>query len=234
MTTSDGYGIGSLCVVDRVPRRLTDEQAAVLRILARQLAGRVELIRHVALQKALIADRERLLRDLLAEVTDGRLRLCLSPADLPPLRTPFAGPTALSKAGGVRALRQETARACRSTAMAAVRVHDFETAVGEAAMNAVVHSEAGTGSVFLGADGTVQVQIEDHGPGIPLGDLPKATLRRGYSTAGTLGHGFKMILRTADRVFLLTGPAGTTVVLEQDQAAPLPGWQGAVSTESRT
>ena len=225
LVTSEGYGIGSLCVVDAAPRRLTDEQAAVLRLLARQLAGRVELMRHVALQNALIADRERLVRDLLAVVTDDCLRLCLSSDDLPPPLPVFAGPIALSKTSGIRTLRQETVRACKAAGMPGNRVHDFDTAVGEAAMNAVVHSAAGAGSVFLDERGTVQVRIKDTGTGIPLGDLPKATLRRGYSTAGTLGYGFSMILTTADRVFLLTGPAGTTIVLEQDKTVPIAGWQ---------
>jgi hypothetical protein len=30
-----------------------------------------------------------------------------------------------------------------------------------------------------------------------------------------LGHGMKMILQTTDRLWLLTGPTGTIVVLEQ-------------------
>ncbi len=42
------------------------------------------------------------------------------------------------------------------------------------------------------------------------------------TTAGTLGHGFHMMLRTADRVFLLTGPGGTTLVLEKEREAPGP------------
>ena len=92
-------------------------------------------------------------------------------------------------------------------------------------MNAVVHSGGGTGFVFLDERGAVQVRVEDRGSGIPLAELPKATLRRGYSTAGTMGHGFKMILTTADRVYLLTGPSGTAVVLEQERTAPPSEWQ---------
>ena len=223
LVTSEGYGIGSLCIMDGIPRRLTDEQAAVLRLLARQLVGRVEMMRHVALQNALIADRECLMRDLLAGVTDGRLLLCLTADDLPPPFSFFAGPIALSKTGGVRELRRQARDACEAAGITGARVHDFETAVGEAAMNAVVHSAVGIGMVYLNKCGTVQVRIEDHGAGIPLGDLPKATLRRGYSTAGTMGHGFSMILMTADRIFLFTGPAGTTIVLEQDKIASTAG-----------
>ncbi len=91
-------------------------------------------------------------------------------------------------------------------------------------MNAVVHSAKGVGHVFTHERGTVQVWVEDEGKGIAVGDLPNATLRRGYSTAGTMGHGFKMILSAVDRVHLLTGGTGTTVVIEQDRAAPLPSW----------
>lgn len=206
LVTSEGCGIGSLCILDGIPRRLTDEQAAVLRLLARQLVGRVEMMRHVALQNALIADRERLL-------TICRRRF----------HSFFAGPIALSKTGGVREPRRQARDACAATGITGARVHDFETAVGEAAMNAVGEAAVGIGTVSLNECRTVQVRIEDHGAGIPLGDLPKATLRRGYSTAGTMGHGFSMILMTASRIFLLTGPARTTIVLGQGKIAPTTG-----------
>lgn len=196
------------------------------------------MMRHVALQSELIADRDRLLResrhtvaqqreflrDVLSSVTDGRLTLCAAADDLPPPLAPLAGPITLS-GGGIRELRRQTVCACRAAGIIGPHGDDLETAVGEAGMNAVVHSEDGDGFVSLDERGTVQVRVEDTGGGIPLAELPKATLRRGYSTAGTMGHGFKMILTTADRVFLLTGPAGTTVVLEQDRTAPPAGWQ---------
>ena len=91
-------------------------------------------------------------------------------------------------------------------------------------MNAVVHAAIGTGHVFTHERGTVQVRVEDEGRGIAVADLPNATLRRGYSTAGTMGHGFKMILMTVDRVHLLTGSTGTHVVIEQDRDAVCPSW----------
>jgi sensor histidine kinase regulating citrate/malate metabolism len=66
--------------------------------------------------------------------------------------------------------------------------------------------------------------VTDQGPGIPLEDLPRATLKKGFTTAGTMGHGMKIVLQTVDRVFLLTGAGGTTVVLEQGRVAPPPAW----------
>ena len=91
-------------------------------------------------------------------------------------------------------------------------------------MNAIVHGGGGTGRVSVGADGTVQVRVEDQGGGISVENLPRATLSRGFSTQATLGHGLKMMLETADRLYLLTGPTGTTVVLEQERDKPPPAW----------
>ena len=71
---------------------------------------------------------------------------------------------------------------------------------------------------------SVQVRVEDHGTGISMENLPRAALSRGFSTKATLGHGLKMMLQTADRVYLLTGPGGTTVVLEQERERPVPNW----------
>ena len=174
--------------------------------------------------KANIARQQGLLRDMLASVTEGKLTLCYSPDDLPDPLVRFAEPVPLSASGGIRELRRHTLGACQAADIPEARRYDLETAAGEAAMNAVVHTGAGTGHVFTHPRGTVQVQVEDRGQGISVENLPNATLKRGYSSAGTMGHGFKMILKTVDRVFLLTGSKGTTVVIEQDRAAPLPNW----------
>jgi len=156
------------------------------------------------------------LRDVLASVTDGRLHLCDAPGDLPPVLTPFAAPLPLSMSGGLRELRRQTAEAAQAAGLSEMRRYDLTLAVGEAAMNAVVHAGAGIGQVSWDpALGVVQVRISDHGEGIAVENLPRATLERGYSTKATLGHGMKMMLQTTDALWLLTGTTGTTVVLVQ-------------------
>jgi hypothetical protein len=64
--------------------------------------------------------------------------------------------------------------------------------------------------------------VRDWGTGIPDHEIHRATLERGYSTAGSFGHGFWVMLQTTHRVHLHTGPHGTVLVLEHDQA-PLSG-----------
>jgi anti-sigma regulatory factor (Ser/Thr protein kinase) len=165
--------------------------------------------------------RQRIfLRDVLASVTGGHLQLCDTPDELPPPLPQHSAVVTLSLANGLRELRHLAADTARSVGLSPERCFDLELAVGEAGMNAVVHAGSGIGQVFWDGDSqVVHVRIEDHGEGISVENLPQATLKRGYSTKATLGHGMKMILQTADRLWLLTGLTGTIVVLEQ---GPLP------------
>ena len=82
----------------------------------------------------------------------------------------------------------------------------------------------GEGSVSTDGAGTVQVWVRDHGQGINVENLPRAALAKGYTTAGSLGHAMKMMLESVDRLWLLTSPEGTTVVMEQDRHPPVPTW----------
>ncbi len=164
------------------------------------------------------------LRDVLAAVTEGKMHLCDGPEDLPAHgESPWGEPIPLTPQGGLRDLRHATLEAAEACRLPDVRAQDMVTAINEAGMNAIVHAGAGTARIFY-TDGTVQVWVEDAGKGITMENLPRAALTRGFTTAGTLGHGLKMMLQTVDRLWLLTGPSGTTVVLEQDRLPPEPLW----------
>jgi diguanylate cyclase (GGDEF)-like protein/PAS domain S-box-containing protein len=59
LITESGHALGSLCVIDRAPRRLTADQEAALRTLAHQVVNNLELGRRAAEQDRLIAEREQ-------------------------------------------------------------------------------------------------------------------------------------------------------------------------------
>jgi len=200
------------------------EQADLLNSL-KQEAVRRDLERKHILELGEIAERQRqFVQDVLSGVTEGRLRLCRGPADLPSRGRTIAHPIALRKDASLRTLRQRTREAAVLCGLTEARTSDFVTAVSEAGMNAIVHGRGGQVRLCQSCDTGLQAWIKDHGPGIAVETLPRATLERGFSTAGSLGHGFWLMLNTADRLFVSTQPTGTTIVLEQGHCAPVPTW----------
>ncbi len=184
--------------------------------------GFTAYLRDITAQRTAAAQQRAFLRDVLASVTEGHLILCDTADDLPAPVLPAHGPIGLSRAGGLAEMRHLAVDLAAE--MQEERRHDLVTAVSEASMNAVTHGGGqGQGWAAVSGTGMMQVRVEDRGQGISLEHLPKATLARGYSTKASLGHGFKM-MQQIDRVYVLTGPTGTVVVLEQDCSEPPPAW----------
>ncbi|BDI28149.1 hypothetical protein CCAX7_002000 [Capsulimonas corticalis] len=192
---------------------------------AEMLSKAGEELEHRVQERTEDLDRtNQALQEVLTCVSNGRLKLCLTEAALPPSRSIVSSSVELSRTSGLKALRDLARQAALEASLPVERIDDLVTAVSEASMNAVVHGGGGHGEVRLSTDDRIQVWVRDFGSGITLDHLPRATLERGYTTAGTLGHGFWLMLSTVDHLFLLTGPAGTTLVLEQGKEEPLPPW----------
>ncbi|WP_433370825.1 GAF domain-containing sensor histidine kinase [Actinoplanes sp. CA-142083] len=76
LITTDGYALGTLCVMDKNPRKLDVEQQQALRALARQVTSQMELRRHaiaLANTTARLQELERR-KDDLAGLVGGELR----------------------------------------------------------------------------------------------------------------------------------------------------------------
>jgi len=176
-------------------------------------------LRDITEEKRSLERQRAFFRDVILSASDGRLTLCFAKSDLPP-PAPAPGKTIqLTRTRGLHELRHAVRDIATGIGFADERWYDLTTAVSEAGMNAILHAGGGRGRIGVRAN-TIQVHVEDHGKGIDIQSLPRAAFQRGFSTAGTLGHGIKIMLQMVDRIWLLTGPDGTTVVLEQDLVRP--------------
>jgi anti-sigma regulatory factor (Ser/Thr protein kinase) len=125
----------------------------------------------------------------------------------------------LASSAELGTLRDVIFEVARSIEMADARIQDLVTAVGEAAANAIKHSNGGLALIGT-KDSVVQVCIQDMGPGMDTLVLPKATLMRQYSTTKSMGLGYSIILNLVDKVYLATEKQGTWVLLEMEQTQP--------------
>ena len=182
----------------------------------------VGVCRDITNEKEAVVRQRTFLKEMLFGLTEGRLRLCDAAADLPASLS-TACPSVELTPPTVRVLRKQVLAMSEQMRFDKERVQDLETAVGEAGMNAIRHAHGGVGTVCADAEkGTLQVWVRDEGNGIAEHLIHRA-VERGWTTGG-FGQGMFLMHRTCDRVYLLTGVSGTTVVLEQDRAAPAPAW----------
>ena len=89
LLSSEGYALGTLCVIDYVPRKLSQEQVEGLRVLSRQVSAQLELRRNLVnsvranetLQKS--EERLRLLESVVVNANDAILITDAEPVDAP-------------------------------------------------------------------------------------------------------------------------------------------------------
>lgn len=171
-------------------------------------------------QKRLVEQQQAWLRDILDSATGGVLRLCTA-EDLPKPIAESPQEIFIATAKDLGILRRSITHQANIADFDPERKDALLTAVHEAAMNALRHTGSGTIRIFHRED-TLQVWINDQGHGISLDKLPISTLKQGYSTMGTAGQGWFLMLSSIDIAYLFTGPTGTTIVLQMGRIAPDP------------
>ncbi|MEJ8545747.1 ATP-binding protein [Brevibacillus borstelensis] len=155
-------------------------------------------------------------KQVLGAVTQDKLVL-LTDAELAELaETAVKMATVLiQSAEDLASLRTECRRIMETTGIEEKRKFQYIVAVNEAATNTLKHGSGGTVTIHVASpENVIRVIVHDHGNGILLEELPRATLRQGYSSKHSLGVGFHVMLQFCDRLYLGTSPSGTRLVLE--------------------
>lgn len=86
--------------------------------------------------------------------------------------------------------------------------------LSEAITNIIKHAEEGKMTIIDDRDkNEIRFIIEDCGPGFSLHDLPNQVLLEGYSTKKSLGQGFTLMMKIAEKILLSTTSKGSTIIL---------------------
>ncbi|MCL5105618.1 MAG: response regulator [Armatimonadetes bacterium] len=180
-------------------------------------------------QRRLAEERERDLeahkrefysRTIVA-ATEGKLVIS-EPDDIRRMAGPPIRSWAIGSLKDISDARNEIRQLAAEHGMDSQRVTNLLGCAVEAMAN--VHKHAGDGLVTLHTvrDGLMLVARDD-GPGIEALALPDVALTKGYTTAISLGMGYKVMIELADKVYLATSPEGTIVAIEMAlRAEPSP------------
>jgi PAS domain S-box-containing protein len=206
---------GSRVMLEVYERPIVEDGKVVgMRGVARDVTDlcRAELAEKIACEEA-EKRVKTFYKETIFAVTDGKLeilerdeieKICASP-DLPEME--------IRDAKDVGQARKMVKEAARAAGMESSQIDALVLCVGEAATNAYKHG--GGGKLTMCATGdSIRVKVSDSGPGMDSLALPKIAFMKGFSTVKSLGMGYANILACADKVYLCTGPGGTTVVIE--------------------
>jgi len=223
--TTDDEVIGAFTLFRAEPYHFTEDEQNLLKELADDLAFGIITLRtraarrqaEEALRKSEAYQREFARRTIEA-ATEGKLIIC-EREEIYHTAGPSLASWQIRDTGDLEVIRHKVAESMQSAGMDDDRVSDFLLCISEAATNAFKHAGSGVCTLHRLDDAFLTI-IADEGPGILAIHLPELALKQGYTTAVSLGMGYKALISLADRVNLATGPEGTVVSIRMALTAP--------------
>lgn len=169
-------------------------------------------------EEELEAHKRAFYRSTILAATDGKLVIS-DPRSIEEIAGPPIASWVLREPEDIGKVRSAIRSVAEAEGMDEDRVAAFLACAGEAVTNAIKHAGGGTASLHRGDDWLLLV-VSDKGLGIEATALPDVALRYSYTTAKSLGIGYKVMIELADKIYLATGPTGTTVGVQMGLREP--------------
>jgi PAS domain S-box-containing protein len=183
-----------------------------------RIYGYLSLAADITEQKRADAHKKEFYQKTILAATDGKL-VITDLDEIERISGPAIATLEIRKREDIGDIRAKAQKILRDAGMDENRISDFVLCIGEATTNVYKHVGIGTASMHrLG--GRLTAVISDHGPGINAINLPEVALKKSYTTAVSLGMGYKAMISVADKIYLSTGPTGTVVAIEMNLQKP--------------
>jgi anti-sigma regulatory factor (Ser/Thr protein kinase) len=212
LVTHDGHALGSLCVLDRVPRTLTPEQRAALDALRRQAVAQLEL--RLSVDELAQALRERDQAEEAQQRLVQKLRDALENARHLSALLPFCSACQFNivipaDPAAIRTVTDGVAQALRNKPGVVGHEFEIELALQEALANAIRHGCQGDPTKFIRCfvtyedAGDVLIVVRDPGRGFEVAGVPNPL--EGTNVLKGSGRGIFLINQLMDEVRFADG-----------------------------
>src|SRR5215469_5752719 len=142
LTTAEGYALGTLCVLDRTPREINQEQQAALQALSRQVQAQLELRNNLVELKDALRERdsvEEQREQLLSELRVSLENVNRLSGLIPVCSACKLNMTIPADPGAIDPVVDGVLEIARAMKCAPGKEFEIETAVREALANAILH-----------------------------------------------------------------------------------------------
>ncbi len=181
LVTPDGHSLGTLCVVDRVPRTLTAEQSTALDALRRQVEAQLELRRNLAELSTALAERDR--SEAARETLLDELRQSLDNVSKLSALIPYTSACELNiiipaTPVGINTVSEGVMQLLQRKHWSQDELIKVDLALQEALANGIRHGCSGDSTkniqciVTCDASGELMMVVRDPGPGFDATTVP--------------------------------------------------------------
>lgn len=207
LVTPEGHALGTLCVVDRVPRKLSPTQEAALQALKRQVVAQLELRRNLLDLRLALEERDRAEEE--QERLVGELREALDNVEklsglIPRCTSCRLDMVIPADTAAVSSVCEGVMQVVREMKLAAGRDFEVEIALREALANAIEHGCGGDPGKSIQCcvagdeSGDLVIVVRDPGPGFDPARVPDP--RDGANLLREGGRGIHLINEFMDEV----------------------------------
>lgn len=229
LVTPEGHALGTLCVVDRVPRTLTEDQRVALEALRRQVEAQLELRRNLMELTRALAAREiaeaaqdQLIKELRASVEQVNKLSAL----LPLTSTCELNMVIPATPAGIQTVSEGITQLLQNKNWSEDEIIKIDLALQEALANGIRHGCKGDPTksvqctVTCDADGELMIVVRDPGPGFDHSKV--ANPLDSENMLKPSGRGVFLINQLMDQVAFTDGGREVQMRKRRDKSAVTP------------